>query len=110
MKINEIPSPTFAVNKQGRVSVFLPAFEGEPDNPHFSYKTDSSILFNRTAEEACILSGLSEDVMGLLKESQKCLIIEVDLEKAAVSLETEKNDIEESFHRLYEVTVDMKKK
>ena len=33
MDINELPSPQFVINEAGMISVFLPAFEGEPETP-----------------------------------------------------------------------------
>ena len=44
MELNELPSPRFTVNEAGMVSVFLPAFEGEPEGA-FLEKKDASASF-----------------------------------------------------------------
>lgn len=38
MDINELPSPQFVKNEAGMISVFLPAFEGEPEQPVLTKK------------------------------------------------------------------------
>lgn len=109
MLLSEFPNPTLAVNERGRVSVFLPSLEGEPDRPSFSFHSDGAVLFRRTPDAGCVLSGLSEESMEYLSRSSRCLVIEVDVEKAAEKLEAGEEEIEDSFRRLYEVSVDMER-
>ncbi|MGN0903523.1 MAG: hypothetical protein ACI4PW_00025 [Alphaproteobacteria bacterium] len=109
MQLSEFPNPTVAVNESGRVSVFLPSLEGEPDAPSFSFHSDGAVLFRRTPDAGCVLSGLSEETMGYLDKSSRCLVIEVDVEKAAEKLDAGEENIEDSFRRLYEVSVNMER-
>lgn len=46
MDINELPSPQFVINEAGMISVFLPAFEGEPATPVLSKKMIRRYIFN----------------------------------------------------------------
>ena len=45
MLLNEIPSPAFAVNKDGKVTVFLPELAGEAEKPEISYLFEHSLFF-----------------------------------------------------------------
>ena len=47
--------------------------------------------------------------MGYLDKSSRCLVIEVDVEKAAEKLDAGEENIEDSFRRLYEVSVNMER-
>lgn len=107
MEVSEIPSPTFVVNEQGRVSVFLPSFEGEPENPAFTILEENAVLFDRTPKENCFLTALSDETMSVLKKNAKCLVIEVSLEKTLDMMENneEAENFGDTFERMYEVSV-----
>ena len=104
--VNEFPSPTFAVNEQGRVSIFLPAMQHEPDNPVLSRQEPGVLFFQRTPEEGGFLTCLSEQSMEDIRKVDMCLIIEMDMEKIAEMAQSEDPDLESAFYRIYEARVE----
>ena len=120
MDINELPSPQFVINEAGMISVFLPAFEGEPQSPVLSKKDDATLHFQRSADGDVLLTKIDENVMQALAEVQKILVVETNvlksidvLDKALSSyLKSEEQNPEEAqkeimdtVERAYEVTV-----
>lgn len=82
MEINELPSPHFIVNEAGMISVFLPAFTGEPKNPVLSKKDDKTLHFQRSADGDLLLTGIDEEIMAALAQVKKILIIETNVMKS----------------------------
>ena len=82
MEINELPSPQFIVNEAGMISVFLPAFTGEPKNPVLSKKDDKTLHFQRSADGDLLLTGIDEEIMAALAQVKKILIIETNVMKS----------------------------
>ena len=56
MDINELPSPQFVINEAGLISVFLPAFEGEPATPVLSKKDEFLAYINATEFDMLVLA------------------------------------------------------
>lgn len=120
MDINELPSPQFIINEAGMISVFLPAFQGEPDAPVLSKKDDKTLHFQRSADGDVLLTDIEEAVMQALAGVQKILVIETNvlksidiLDKALSSyIKSEEPDsdkaqeeIMDAIERAYEVSV-----
>lgn len=120
MDINELPSPQFVINEAGMISVFLPAFEGEPEKPVLSKKDDATLHFQRSADGDVLLTGIDENVMQALSGVQKILVIETNVLKSIDVLDKalsayikseEKNpdeaqkEIMDTIERAYEVAV-----
>lgn len=104
--IFEIPDATFIANESGRVTVFLPEFDGEPDAPRLVLTDSHAALFYRTPETACVLSNLHDETLDLLKKSSRCLVVELDLEKILSIIEEIQDAFDESaFKRVYETVV-----
>ncbi|MBO4519851.1 MAG: hypothetical protein J5787_01450 [Alphaproteobacteria bacterium] len=82
MDINELPSPQFLINEAGMISVFLPAFEGEPDNPVLTKKDEKTLHFQRSANGDILLTEIDEAVMQALAETKKILVIETNVLKS----------------------------
>ena len=122
MDINELPSPQFVINEAGMISVFLPAFEGEPEKPVLSKKDDKTLHFQRSANGDILLTNIDEAVMQALAEVKKILVIETNVLKSIDVLdkalsayikseepnpdEAEK-EIMDAIERAYEVAVSM---
>ncbi|MBR1778527.1 MAG: hypothetical protein IJ752_08115 [Alphaproteobacteria bacterium] len=122
MEINELPSPQFVINEAGMISVFLPAFEGEPEKPVLSKKDDKTLHFQRSVGRDVLLTDIDEAVMQALAETQKILVIETNvlksidvLDKALSSYikseepnpEKAQEEIMDTIERAYEVAVQM---
>ena len=120
MDINELPSPQFLINEAGMISVFLPAFEGEPEKPVLSKKDDKTLHFQRSANGDILLTDIDEAVMEALAETKKILVIETNvlksidvLDKALSSYiksenpnpEEAQQEIMDTIERAYEVEV-----
>ena len=82
MDINELPSPQFLINDAGMISVFLPAFEGEPDKPVLTKKDDKTLHFQRSANGDLLLTEIDEEIMKALAETKKILVIETNVLKS----------------------------
>ena len=82
MDINELPSPQFVINEAGMISVFLPAFEGEPEKPVLTKKDDSTLNFQRSADGSLLLTKIDKTVMNTLKKTKKILVIETNVLKS----------------------------
>ena len=82
MDINELSSPQFVINEAGMISVFLPAFEGEPEKPVLSKKDDQTLHFQRSADGDLLLTNIDEAVMQALAETKKILVIETNVLKS----------------------------
>ncbi len=122
MDINELPSPQFVINEAGMISVFLPAFEGEPSAPVLSKKDDTTLHFQRSADGDLLLTDIDEATMQALAGVKKLLVIETNvlksidvLDKALSSYikseepnqEEAQNEIMDTIERAYEVTVNV---
>ncbi|MBR1945325.1 MAG: hypothetical protein IJ846_03430 [Alphaproteobacteria bacterium] len=105
MLLNEIPSPAFAVSKEGRVTVFLPELAGEPENPEISYLFEDSLFFKRTADAGCPITGVPEDIVQNLRNADKMLVIEIDLDKVVDLNDGKISDPAEVFKRYYEAII-----
>ena len=120
MDINELPSPQFIINEAGMISVFLPAFQGEPEAPVLSKKDDKTLHFQRSANGDVLLTDIDEAVMQALAGVQKILVIETNvlksidvLDKALSSYikseepdaEKTQDEIMDTIERAYEVSV-----
>lgn len=106
MLLNEIPSPAFAISKDGKVTVFLPELAGEPDNPVISYLFEDSLFFKRMADTGCPITGVPEEVVDRLHNADKMLVIEIDLDKVVDLNDGKISDPSEVFKRYYEVSID----
>ena len=82
MEINELPSPQFIVNEAGMISVFLPAFTGEPKKPVLSKRDDKTLHFQRSADGDVLLTGIDGEIMTALAGVKKILIIETNVMKS----------------------------
>lgn len=125
MEINELPSPMFVANDDGRLTVFLPAFEGEPESPTLSKKDEKTLYFQRSAGGDCLFTDVPEDVMTALSQVEKMLVIESNIEKSIdiaeklvdAALKEEngekadeslfEGDIEDIVERAYEIQVNV---
>lgn len=105
MLLNELPSPAFAVNKEGKVTVFLPELAGEPENPEISYLFDGALFFKRMPETGCPITGVPEDIIEHLHNSDKMLIIEMNLDKIIDLNDGCLSDAADVFKRYYEAAV-----
>ena len=74
MDINELPSPQFLINEAGMISVFLPAFAGEPENPILSKKDDKTLHFQRSADGDVLLTEIDDKTMQALSGVKKILV------------------------------------
>lgn len=105
MLLNELPSPAFAVSKEGKVTVFLPELAGEPENPEISYLFEGTLFFKRMPGTGCPITGVSEDIIEHLQNSEKMLVIEMDLDKIIDLNDGRLSDAADVFKRYYEATI-----
>lgn len=120
MDINELSSPRFVINEAGMISVFLPAFQGEPSNPVLLNKDDKTLCFRRSADGEILLTDIDEVTMQALKKVKKILVVETNvlksidiLDKALSSYikseepdyETTQQNIMDTIERAYETNV-----
>lgn len=118
MDINELPSPQFMKNEAGMISVFLPAFEGEPEKPVLTKKDATTLHFQRSAKGDILLTQIDEEVMNDLAKASKILVVETNvlksidlLDKAlnayakSEAAETSEDDVMDMIERAYEVEV-----
>ncbi|MBP3403334.1 MAG: hypothetical protein J6L82_05435 [Alphaproteobacteria bacterium] len=120
MDINELPSPQFVINEAGLISVFLPAFEGEPATPVLSKKDDKTLHFQRSADGDILLTEIDETTMQALAGVKKILVIETNVLKSIDVLdkalsayikseepdqEAAQSEIMDTIERAYEVAV-----
>lgn len=87
MELNELPSPRFTVNEAGMVSVFLPAFEGEPEGAFLEKKDGATLRFVRAENADVLLTDIGPEVMEALGSAEKILIIETNVMKSIDLLE-----------------------
>ncbi len=106
MLLNEIPSPACTINKEGKISIFIPELAGEAEKPEIGYFLENALFFKRTPDSGCAITGVSDDVMDFLRNSEKCLIVEIDLDKVVDFDEGKITDPVGMFKRYYEVSVD----
>ncbi len=122
MDINELPSPQFLINEAGMISVFLPAFAGEPENPILSKKDDKTLHFQRSADGDVLLTEIDDKTMQALSGVKKILVIEtnvlksIDILDKALSAyikseepnqEETHNELMDTIERVYEITVNV---
>lgn len=81
MELNEIPSPGFVMNEAGLITVFLPAFTGEPSGPFLSKKDENVLHFQRSPEGDILLTEINESVMEALSRAEKLLVVEMNMIK-----------------------------
>lgn len=108
------------MNEAGLITVFLPAFEGEPKEPILSKKGDDALHFQRSDEGDVVLTEINEEVMSALSHVQKLLVVETNVLKSIDVLEKALNsyikseepnpeaaqaEIMDSIERAYEVQV-----
>ena len=105
MLLNELPSPAFAVSKEGKVTVFLPELAGEPENPEISYLFEGTLFFKRMPGTGCPITGVPEDIIEHLHNSEKMLVIEMDLDKIIDLNDGRLSDAADVFKRYYEATI-----
>ena len=106
MLLNEIPSPAFAVNKEGKVSVFIPELTGDAEKPEISYLFENTLFFKRTPDSGCAITGVSDEIMDYLRTTEKCLVVEIDLDKVIDLDEGKLADPAGVFKRYYEALID----
>lgn len=105
MLLNELPSPAFTVNKEGKVSVFLPELAGEPENPEISYLKEGVLLFKRMPNAGCPVTGVPKKIIEHLRHAEKMLVIEIDLNKVVDLNDGRLADAADTFKRYYEAVV-----
>ena len=120
MDINELPSLQFVMNEAGMVSVFMPAFEGEPSNPVITKKDDTTLHFQRSPDGDVLLTKIEPEVMQALAGVKKMLVIETNVLKSIDVLdkalsayinseepdqEAAQSEIMDTIERAYEVAV-----
>ena len=106
MLLNEIPSPAFAVNKNGKVTMFLPELAGSPEKPEISYLFEGVLFFKRMPNTGCSITGVPEDIIEHLHNYEKMLIIEMDLDKIVDLNDGRLSDPADVFKRYYEAVID----
>ncbi len=87
MELTELPSPQFVQNDAGMISVFLPAFEGEPDGAFFEKKDETTLHFVRAKGADILLTDIEPEVMDALKSAEKILVVETNVLKSIDLLE-----------------------
>ena len=122
MDINELPSLQFVMNEAGMVSVFMPAFEGEPSNPVITKKDDTTLHFQRSPDGDVLLTKIEPEVMQALAGVKKMLVIETNVLKSIDVLdkalsayinseepdqEAAQSEIMDTIERAYEVAVNV---
>lgn len=122
MDINELPSLQFVMNEAGMVSVFMPAFEGEPSNPVITKKDDTTLHFQRSPDGDVLLTKIEPEVMQALTGVKKMLVIETNVLKSIDVLdkalsayikseepdqEAAQSEIMDTIERAYEVAVNV---
>ena len=117
MELNEIENPQFVKNDKGMISVFLPAFKGEPENPTLTKKDETTLHYQFNATGDIDLIKIPAEVMADLASVQKILVVEINTVKSIDVLEKSidaftKNkepgadaNIMDAVQRAYEVTV-----
>lgn len=105
MQIDELPSPTFALNENGNVTVFIPEMQGEPENPRISGTEKNTLFFQRSAGEGCRLTYITDEVMAALGKVEKCLVIELDMDMVVNLYEKDAAGLETAFKKVYEAGV-----
>ncbi len=105
MLLNELPSPAFTVNKEGKVTVFLPELAGKPEDPEISYLFEHSLFFKRTSDSGCPITGVPENIIKHLYNSEKMLVVEIDLNKVAELNDGLLSDPAGVFKRYYEAVI-----
>ncbi len=105
MLLNELPSPAFTVNKEGKVTVFLPELAGKPENPEISYLFEGVLFFKRMPDTGCPITGVPENIIEHLYNSEKMLVVEIDLNKVAELNDGLLSDPAGVFKRYYEAVI-----
>lgn len=120
MELNELPSPQFMINDSGMISVFLPAFEGEPEGAYLEKAGDATLRFVRAENADILLTNIEPAVMEALAGVEKILVVEANLIKSIDFLEkaldmyaknkptdpeAAENEIMDAVERAYEVAV-----
>ena len=120
MEINQIPSPQFMINELGMFSLFLPAFEGEPDAPALSRKNETTLVFKRSKGGEIDLVEIEPEIVEALKDIKKLLVVETNvlksidlLDKAlgaqlkpdSIDPEAFQKELKEAIERAYEIDV-----
>lgn len=117
MELNEIKNPQFVKNDKGMISVFLPAFKGEPENPVLTKKDETTLHFQFNTKGDIDLTEIPEEVMTDLASVSKILVVEINamksmdiLEKSIDALTKNKEpsadtNIMDAVQRAYEVSV-----
>lgn len=106
MRTEELTAPTFALNENGKVTIFIPEIKGEPSNPSIAYLDENTLFFRRSADEGCRMTFVTDEAMEQLGKSEKCLIIELDLETVTNLYEMDESDLESAFKNVYEADID----
>lgn len=120
MELNALPSPQFVMNDAGMISVFLPAFEGEPDGAFLEKKDNKTLRFVRAENADILLTDIESEVMEALKSADKVLVVETNVMKSidlleksldayaknkAVDSEAVEREMKDAVERAYEVSV-----
>lgn len=87
MEINEIPAPAFVKNDKGMITVFLPAFEGNPENPTIKAINENTLHFQRSKTGDINLTNIDAEIMNELKNVSKILVVETNVLKSIELLE-----------------------
>lgn len=87
MEINEIPSPAFVKNDKGMITVFLPAFEGNPENPTLTSLNENTLHFQRSQTGDINLTNIDPEIINELKNVSKILVVETNILKSIDLLE-----------------------
>lgn len=117
--ITEMPDPLFLQNEKGMISLYLPAFVGEPDETALlRFVADDRLEFVRSKTANVFLTDIPQETMQELAKVKKILLVEVDADKSlqqienaleAVSKGDDLNLTEEEemalFRRIYEIPV-----
>lgn len=106
MQIEELQGPSFALNENGKVAIFIPEIKGDPEKPSLSYLGKNALMFNRSEKTGCRMTYVTDEAMERVGKSEKCLIIELDMAKVTDLYAKDESDLESAFTKIYEADVD----
>lgn len=76
-----IPSPLFFKNDDGRIVLYLPAFEGEPGKAVVRYHDEETLDFIRSETQSVKLTDIDPDIIIELSKVSRILVLELDADK-----------------------------
>lgn len=81
METDRIPCPLFLINDEGRIVLYLPAFEGLPGKAVLKFHDKETLQFVRSETSDVLLTDVDPDIMIALSKVSRVLVLELDADK-----------------------------